>query len=342
MRLDTPLKLNFCLTYWCQYRCKTCNIWQRKPSGELTTDELLTFIDRNRQTAWLDLTGGEIFLRSDIDEILDAIAVSWPQLAILHFPTNGFLTDKIVRTAARLAGSCDATMVITVSLDGNEQLNDDIRGIKGGYRQQIETFNALRRLKGIKAVLGMTLSSFNAGHFVETFEACRRDCPDLSADDFHLNVAQVSSHYYGNAAAAGSLLPSAEALKCELNLYRSMRGMPVSLAAWLERAFLTRLNDFLETGQTPMRCHSLRSSCFIDPWGTVYPCITDDRPIGSLRDTDMDLAGLWNSHKAKQLQGEIWAGHCPQCWTACEAYHTILGNVVRPRRPAWDASALMP
>jgi hypothetical protein len=24
-----PLKLNLCLTYWCQYRCKTCNIWKR-------------------------------------------------------------------------------------------------------------------------------------------------------------------------------------------------------------------------------------------------------------------------------------------------------------------------
>ena len=30
-RPAAPLKLNFCLTYWCQYQCKTCNIWQRKP-----------------------------------------------------------------------------------------------------------------------------------------------------------------------------------------------------------------------------------------------------------------------------------------------------------------------
>jgi hypothetical protein len=44
----------------------------------------------------------------------------------------------------------------------------------------------------------------------------------------------------------------------------------------------------------------------------------------------MDLAPIWKSHEASQLQAEIWRGECPQCWTACEAYHSILGNLVRP------------
>ena len=45
-RPPAPLKLNLCLTYWCQYRCKTCNIWQRKPADELTTAEVTTLIAR--------------------------------------------------------------------------------------------------------------------------------------------------------------------------------------------------------------------------------------------------------------------------------------------------------
>ena len=35
-----------------------------------------------------------------------------------------------------------------------------------------------------------------------------------------------------------------------------------------------------------------------------------------------------------QVQGEIWQGQCPQCWTACEAYQSILGNALAFRRPA--------
>ena len=80
----------------------------------------------------------------------------------------------------------------------------------------------------------------------------------------------------------------------------------------------------------PMRCHALRSSCFVDPWGTLYPCITYSRPLGSLRSTDMDLAPLWHAESTREVQREIWNDQCPRCWTACEAYPSILGNLLRP------------
>ena len=109
-RPSAPLKLNFCLTYWCQYRCKTCNIWQRKPTDELTTDEVIALVRENPGITWADLTGGEIFLRPDIDEILDAVVTGWRRLALLHFPTNGFLTDRIVKSVERIARRGPAMM----------------------------------------------------------------------------------------------------------------------------------------------------------------------------------------------------------------------------------------
>jgi radical SAM protein with 4Fe4S-binding SPASM domain len=333
-RLDAPLKVNLCVTYWCQYRCKTCNIWQRKPTDELTTDELLAFVRKNRSTAWLDVTGGEPFLRPDIGEIFEAVLRDWRKLVVLHFPTNGFLTDRIVSTVARLPGRTSASIIVTVSLDGDEALNDEIRGIKGGFRRQIATFKALRRIAGVRAVLGMTLSAHNAGKFAETFDACRREIRDLTPADFHLNVAQVSGHYYGNSEMS-ALLPGLDQVKAELAEYASRRARGGFVSAWMERAFLRHLHRYLDTGRTPMRCHALRSSCFVDPWGTVYPCITWDRPVGRLRETGMDLRPIWRSATAQAAQGDAWSGNCPQCWTACEAYQSILGNVVRPfDRPA--------
>jgi MoaA/NifB/PqqE/SkfB family radical SAM enzyme len=237
-RPAAPLKLNLCLTYWCQYRCKTCNIWQRKPADELTTDEVIALIRENPDITWADLTGGEIFLRQDIGEIFTAIAEGWQRLAILHFPTNGFLTDRIVPHVERLvAKRGPARTIITVSLDGDEQLNDEIRGIKGGFKRQVETFKALRRLPGIEVVFGVTLSSFNAGRFAETFAACARECPGLSIDDMHLNVAQVSGHYYGNADVAG-MAPTREQVDRELTTYRQLQGRPRAAKHLLERTFL--------------------------------------------------------------------------------------------------------
>jgi radical SAM protein with 4Fe4S-binding SPASM domain len=332
IRRSAPLKLNLCLTYWCQYKCKTCNIWRRKPSDELSTDELRALVRENPNVNWVDLTGGEIFLRPDIDDIFEAIVTGWRRLAILHFPTNGFQTDRIVRSVERIARRGPAHTIVTVSLDGDEALNDEIRGVKGGFRRQIETFKALRRIPGIVTALGMTLSIYNLGRFGETFAACARECPGLTVEDIHLNVAQKSGHYYGNAEM-DAIAPDPMAARAEMTKYRQLRGASRSPRQLLENAYLTHLDEFLLTGRTPMPCHALRASCFIDPWGVVYPCITYSRPVGRLRDTGMRLDPIWNAPETAELQGEIWKGQCPQCWTACEAYQSILGNVLSvPRR----------
>ena len=335
-RPSMPLKVNWCLTYWCQYRCKTCNIWQRKPADELSTDEVRAFVRENPGVSWVDLTGGEIFLRPDIDEVLEAVVSGWRRLALLHFPTNGFLTDRIVRSVERIAGRGPARTIVTVSLDGDEETNDDIRGVKGGFRRQIETFKRLRAIRGITAVLGVTVSSFNVGKFGETFAACAREVPGLTIDEMHLNVAQVSGHYYDNAGAP-AVRPDPASIRRELRVYRQLRGVPRNAEQLLEAAYLRGLDEFLATGSTPMPCHALRASCFVDPWGVVYPCISYSRPVGRLRDTGMRLADIWNGPDAQAVQREIWEGDCPQCWTACEAYQSILGNVLAGRwhrRPA--------
>jgi hypothetical protein len=46
----------------------------------------------------------------------------------------------------------------------------------------------------------------------------------------------------------------------------------------------------------------------------------------------MRLDPIWNAPETVELQRAIWAGDCPQCWTACEAYQSILGNVLAVRR----------
>jgi hypothetical protein len=58
----------------------------------------------------------------------------------------------------------------------------------------------------------------------------------------------------------------------------------------------------------------------------------------------MRLDPIWNAAETAELQGEIWKGQCPQCWTACEAYQSILGNVLAGRcgSRSVDASTLAP
>ena len=71
-----------------------------------------------------------------------------------------------------------------------------------------------------------------------------------------------------------------------------------------------------------------------------------DAKIASLRDHDYDLRAIWNLPRTLELQKEIWDYKCPQCWTPCEAYQSILGNLVgiqnnslRGKRPVGSSLA---
>ena len=329
-RLDFPYKLTFCITYWCNYACQTCNIWQMKPRDELTLDEIRRFFRRSNRFVWVDVTGGEVSLRKDFAQICEAIIENCPNLLLLHFPTNGYLTDKIVAATREILRMGPEKLIITVSTDGDEAMNDRIRGVEGGWRRQIETFRRLRELDGVHTVLGMTLSAANVDHFPVAFAAAKQEIPDLDYRDFHVNIVHESGHYLHNADLALRQAVDPQALARATEDYARLRGLGWSPVNYLERAYLKRVRRYLETGRTPMRCHALRSSCFIDSWGNVFPCTIYDRKVGSLRETDYDLARIWQSDATAALQQEIWDYKCPQCWTPCEAYQSILGNVLRP------------
>ena len=329
-RLAFPYKLTFCVTYWCNYKCKTCNIWQRKPKDELTLDEIREFFQNSTKFNWIDFTGGEVWLRKDFIGIVEAAIANCRNLVMIHFPTNGYLTKQIERGVREIMKMRPPKLTVTVSTDGDEAVNDYVRGVEGGWRRQIETYKRLHAIPGVKVFLGMTVSSLNAGHYDKAFAAAKAECSWLEPTDFHMNVVHESGHYYGNLGS-GLLKNSRHEVIDQVKRYKVLRGFPVSPISILEHRYLKYAEEYLRTGSTPMRCHALHSSCFVDSWGDVYPCGMYDAKIASLRDHGFDLAAIWNLPATRRLQQEIWEYQCPQCWTPCEAYQSILGNLLGQR-----------
>lgn len=332
-RPDFPFKLTFCLTFWCNYACETCNIWKMKPRDELRLDEIREFFRRSNRFLWIDLTGGEVSLRKDFVDVCEAVITNNRDLLLLHFPTNGYLTDKLVAYTREIARMKPPRLIITVSTDGDEATNDRIRGIEGGWQRQIETFRRLREIPGAQVVLGMTLSASNVDHFPDAFAAAQRMIPELTHDDFHVNIVHESPHYLGNTTLGLRAGVDKRRLADAIDGYRRWRRRgwlgPIS---YLEQTYLRHVRRYLESGRTPMRCHALRASCFIDSWGNVFPCTIYDRKVGSIRDSGYDLGAIWHAVGTRALQQEIWDYKCPQCWTPCEAYQSIVGNFLHPLR----------
>ncbi|HEX5323723.1 MAG TPA: hypothetical protein VFW40_08050, partial [Capsulimonadaceae bacterium] len=126
--LDHPYKLNFCVTYRCQSRCLTCNIWQIKPKDELELWEIQEFTRKNPYFRWLQLTGGEPFLRKDIVDIAKAFFENSPGLYVVTIPTNALCERSYVISKVRaMLDMGIPKLAITISLDGYRELHDEIR-----------------------------------------------------------------------------------------------------------------------------------------------------------------------------------------------------------------------
>ena len=326
--LRLPYKLTFAVTYRCQLRCGMCNIWRREPLQEMTGEEIESLFRAMPTFSWINLSGGEIFLRPDIDRIFDIITRTCPDLYLLNFPTNGQETEVIVRSIGSLTGEARIPkLMVTVSMDGPEEVHDRIRSTPGAWQKALETYRRLREVRSrrFEVYLGMTLQDGNAEAFESMLAAVRERIPGVTQRDIHVNVMHTS-HYYGNSGCPG--VRDRDGILHALDRIRIARGKAVGPVAFLERRFQSAADRYLRTGRSGIPCQALGASLFLDPAGTVYPCTMFDRPLGNLRDVDLELRRLWQGGSRQTLRDDIQKGKCPGCWTPCEAYQSILGDMM--------------
>ncbi len=323
-----PYKVTFVATYKCNFRCEMCNIWQKKSVNEMTPAEVGLFFERWPQFRWVHLTGGELFMRRDLDELVGAIQ-RCRSLFLLNFPTTGWFGDKTVQLVERTLARGIGRLMVTISLDGPKALHEEMRGLPGSWERAIET---LRRLRGIRrsnfqVVAGMTLLTKNADFVEATIDAVREEIPDFARTDLHLNVGHESGHYFDNLGRA--IAVDRVRVARAIAEHRRRNGAGLHPVHFLENRYQTLVPTYFETGRSPLPCTALSTSCFIDAYWNLFPCSIWDEKIGNLRESAFDLAAMWASPKRVELRRDVIDENCPHCWTPCEAYPTVLSNLAR-------------
>ena len=152
-RKNSPVQLTFFLTKRCNARCSFCFYNAgRNTSGqqgtELSLSEIETISASMGKLLWLAFSGGEIFLRDDLDSITKVFYEN-NKPALILLSTNGLLTDVIKEKVETILRVCrKSTIVVKLSLDGMEDIHDAIRG-KGSFQKTIKTCHTLGRLADI-------------------------------------------------------------------------------------------------------------------------------------------------------------------------------------------------
>ena len=124
-----PSYFIFYPTSRCNLSCQHCFYHDslNKKFNELTLDEIDKFTQKMDPLLHLILTGGEPYLRHDIDEIA-RIFYENTRVPIISIPSNGFFRDRMVEKIRNMMEWCpELVLNQLISLDGLREEHDRIR-----------------------------------------------------------------------------------------------------------------------------------------------------------------------------------------------------------------------
>src|SRR5215475_3321910 len=142
-----PVNITVSVSYRCNSRCKTCNVWLL-PNDDLTLAEWdPVFESLGRAPYWFTFSGGEPTLRKDLPDLV-ASAYRHCRPAIINIPTNG-IQSKIIpgRVERILQASPKSEVIINLSLDAAGNRHDELRGVRNNWAHAMQTYASLKALK---------------------------------------------------------------------------------------------------------------------------------------------------------------------------------------------------
>jgi MoaA/NifB/PqqE/SkfB family radical SAM enzyme len=146
------------VTNACNFRCDHCFVDFETKKRDLKLADYKQLGADSESLMWLDIGGGEPFLRKDLADIICAF-----DSKIVHIPTNGSLIPQMLKTLKSLKERTDREIIIGLSLDGLQETHDKIRKVPGSFEQVWEAYDALRELGGIniKIITVINRNNFN-------------------------------------------------------------------------------------------------------------------------------------------------------------------------------------
>lgn len=339
----TPEYVLFQVTSRCNIKCSHCFLWAETGYGwentnagkfDMTLEEIRRLSASMPQFYFMNMTGGEPFLRADVPEIIETFYRN-NRLRALLIPTNGTVQERTLESVRGILSRCpELTLAVDVSIDGLGELHDRIRGAPGGFEKTVGTYRALRELKAQEPRLQ-----------IGVIIACMRSNQDSLDAVYDFARDELRPDSISVALVRGSPLDPEEK-RVDLEKYRALTqrleadllsgGLagfrkqalaPLTLAAKV--SMHRQIVDTVRRGfQTP--CYAALLNAVIYSNGDVYPCeiLGVDKKIGNLREADMDFGALWRSRRRRDTARWIRDSKC-HCTHECHIPVNLLFNPAR-------------
>jgi MoaA/NifB/PqqE/SkfB family radical SAM enzyme len=334
-----PMNLTFSVSFKCNSRCKTCNVY-KKDCDELTIEEWKkVFSGLGRAPFWATISGGEPFLRKDISSIVFAL-YDYCQPSIINIPTNGLLVDYIPDMVRQIASYCkQSQIIINLSLDDVGERHDEIRGVPGNFEKALKTFNSLKAIGLNNLTLGIhtVISQFNVTRISDIYYHLMQ----LNPDSY---VTEIAEERVELGTIGCPITPSLECYTAAAAFLQShLKERSFSRLGRLTRAFRLEYYDMVKRVMRERRqiipCFSGFASAQVAPNGDVWPCCIKAESMGNLRENSYDFRKIWLSEEACRLRQSIKRGHC-FCPLANASYTNMLHDLKTLFRVGWNFMTL--
>jgi MoaA/NifB/PqqE/SkfB family radical SAM enzyme len=153
------------VTNACNFRCAHCFIDFAQSKRDLKLEQFLQLASETPPLLWLDIGGGEPFLRKDLAEIVCAF-----ESEVVHIPTNGSLIPQMIETLNKIRARSTREVMIGLSLDGLRETHDRIRKQPGSFEQVWEAYAALRKVRGISVKITTVINNHNVDDILPLME----------------------------------------------------------------------------------------------------------------------------------------------------------------------------
>ncbi len=324
----SPSILTLFVTNRCNARCRMCFYWKNieesRTREELSLEEISRIADHFKGLYSLVISGGEPFLRDDLDDIVSEFHARTPVKQV-SIPTNLFCSDGPEKIKEMALKHPDIVLRILVSIDGIGEDHDMIRGHKGGFGKltaNLERIAAYRKgLKNLDVSSITVMSSFNA----EKIRSIIDFAADLKVDDIRIMRARGDTR-------------EPEAKDISVDEYRKCLEYAEAVSAGRDGKgsfYSDLLNSASRVAKEKTvkpsassrlfrRCNAGSRIIVISETGEVFPCETLPEKLGDLRQHDYSIDSVMRSDRAKSVLGFIGAGKC-SCIMDCNA---AVSNVI--------------
>jgi len=308
--VDYIRHMTYEVTNLCNSKCDMCNIWANTDNpGQMSIQEIdKAFSDPVfSKMESIIITGGEVFVRDDVNEIARALHKNCPD-ALLCFSTNGLIVEKVIDTLAYCIKS-KINCTLGISLDGIGIDHDKRRRMPGNYNSVIEIIEKAKVLKNQPG--GDYLKSIGIGHCLDEYGLKTLNDVKKKADElgvgFLTQVVEDFDHYLPQKkrfASANDLdaamkgkkfgisgvnrITKKEFDKNKENKEDLRNKYIAALSSLPKSVHLEKVMNVMKGDEASYDCAALWKFVFVRYNGDVTPCLRfADIPFGNLKVNSM-------------------------------------------------------